>query len=254
MKTVEIGRLSWVDFKEAVEETDVLIIPVGGMTENGMHLPMGATSEIAEACAMLSGEKAKALVAPVFPYGYNPPTKSFPGAATLTLPTLRKVLFAYAESYVKHGIKKIMFVNGSEYNTPVFALVAADLYDKYKVLATFTQWWGVLPKMNKEWKCDEKGGYYETSLFMACKPDAKVDTEAYKVSKPLELSSDIVCEKGWKCKGTSLYFPVDLYKAGKEGCFGMAPDGANAELGKTMMEAYADFNAGLIEELRKINL
>ena len=251
MKTVEIGRMSWVDFHEAVQETDVLIIPVGGMTENGTHLPMGATIDIAEACAIATGKKASALVAPVFPYGYNPATKSFPGAATLSAPTLRKLLVSYAESYIQHGIKKILFINTSETNTLVFPLVAADLYDQHHVLATFTQWWAVLPKMNKEWKCDQKGGLYETSLFMACKPGA-VRTDAYAVSKPLRLSDDIVCEKSWKCKGTGIYFPADLYKLGKVGCFGADPQKATPELGQAMMNSYVDFNAGLIEELRKI--
>ena len=40
MKTTQIERMSWTDFRDAMTETDTIIIPTGVMEEHGPHVPL----------------------------------------------------------------------------------------------------------------------------------------------------------------------------------------------------------------------
>lgn len=251
MEKVLIGEMSWTEFKEAIEETDLIIIPVGVMEEHGIHNPLGTDTFIAEACAKQVGERARALVAPVMPFGYSPNIVKFAGTMSLDPQLLRKVLLSYAESYVKHGAKRFLFINGHGGNNDVLGMVCGDLYDRYGCICSHTQWWETLPQINKEWPCDDHGGYYETSMMMAVNEEI-IDMSKAQAGPVNGLTSEIAYTRGWTYKGAKIPIPVDLYGQQKIGNVGRPPFGANKELGLEMMEAYVEYNVGLVQELRKI--
>ena len=86
MKTVYIERMSWTDFRAAMEETDTIIIPLGVMEEHGPHAPLGTDTIIAEHCAKLIGEATQTPVAPFSPTAM-PPTSSASPALLLWILT-----------------------------------------------------------------------------------------------------------------------------------------------------------------------
>jgi creatinine amidohydrolase len=96
MDKVLIEEMSWIEFRDAMKETDLVIIPVGVVEEHGCHNPLGTDVLIAEECAKLIGERAKVPVAPVMPFGYSPNVVCFPGTNSLDPELYRKVLFSYA--------------------------------------------------------------------------------------------------------------------------------------------------------------
>ena len=253
MDKVLIEEMSWTEFKDAMNETDLVIIPVGVIEEHGCHNPLGTDMYIAQACAKLVGERVKAPVAPVMPFGYSPNLVSFPGTNSLDPMLYRKVLVSYAESYVKHGAKRFLFINGHGGNTNTLAMVAGDLYDKYGCICSFNQWWEVLPQLNKEWDCADHGGYYETSMMMAVNSEI-VDMNLAKSAPVNSLTNEIVYGHGWSYKGASIPISIDLYKMHKYGNVGNEPFGANKELGEKMVEVYVEFNVALANELRKIRI
>lgn len=253
MKKVLIGEMSWTEFKTAIQETDLIIIPVGVMEEHGRHNPLGTDFLIAEACAKKVGERANALVTPVMPFGYSPNVRKFAGTISLDPQLYRKVLVSYAESYVKHGAKRFLFINGHGGNNDVLNMVCGDLYDRHGCICAYTQWWETLPKLNKDWPCDDHGGYFETSMMMAVNPDI-VDMSKAQASPVNGLTEEIVYHEGWSYKGAKIPIPVDLYGRQRSGNVGREPFGATGELGEKMLKAYVDYNVGLANELRKINI
>ncbi len=253
MEKVLIENMSWTEFKQVMEKTDLVIIPVGVIEEHGCHNPLGTDTFIAEACARLVGEGAKAPVAAVMPFGYSANVVSFPGTNSLDPMLYRKVLYSYSESYVKHGAKRFLFINGHGGNTNTLAMVCADLFDKYGVIASFNQWWEVLPQINPDWNCADHGGYFETSMMMAVNEDL-IDMEKAQSAVVNNLTKEIVYNHGWHFKGASIPMPLDLFKVHKYGNVGNEPFGANKELGQQMIDAYVAFNISLANELKKIDL
>lgn len=250
MKKVLIEEMSWTEFRDVMRDCDLIIIPVGVIEEHGCHNPLGTDTFIAEACARMIGARAEAPVATVLPFGYTANLVGFPGTNSLDPELYRKVLFAYAESYIKHGARRILFVNGHGGNTDVLRMVCADLFDSYGCLALSNQWWEVLPALKPEWNCADHGGYFETSMMMAVNREL-VDLSKAKADAVTPLSSKIEYQHGWRYLGAPIPLPVGVRKVHKYGNVGNPPFEANEQLGQEMVESYVGFNVGLIEELRK---
>ena len=253
MEKVLIEEMSWTEFREAMKRTDLVIIPVGVIEEHGCHNPLGTDTFIAEECARLIGIGVNAPVAAVMPFGYSPNVACFPGTISLDPMLYRKVLVSYAESYIKHGAKRFLFINGHGGNTNILALAAADLFDKYGAICTYNQWWEVLPKLNAEWNCEDHGGYFETSMMMAVN-ESIIDLDKAKAAPVNNLTEEIKYNHGWHYKGATIPIPIDLYKVHKYGNVGNEPFKANKELGQQMIDTYVEFNISLAKELKKVEI
>ncbi len=249
MDRVLIERMSWVEFEQAMKETDVIVIPVGSLEEHGPHNPLGVDIHAAAACAELIGRKSRALVAPVMPFGDARSLLGFPGTVSIDTELLRQVIVAYAESFIEHGAKRFLFVNGHGGNVAALAMAAGDLYEKHGCISSYTEWWVTLAEINPDWPCDDHGGYFETSFMMGI--DAST-VEMSRAQEPPEIPDLTAGLPGGKFRGVRVPLPIPLDKRQKLGNMGRPPAGANKELGKAMIDAYVDYNVGLIEELRKI--
>ena len=251
MEKILIEEMSWTEFRDAMEETDLIIIPVGVTEQHGGHNPLGTDTFIAEACAKRIGEGVRAPVAAVLPYGYSPNVVNFPGSQSLDPELYRKVLVAYAESYIRHGARRFLFINGHGGNTSTLAMVCGDLFDRHGCIGMFNQWWEVLPALKPEWNCADHGGYFETSMMLAVNPGL-VDLSKAKAGPVSPLTGRIEYGRGWRYAGASVPMAMDLSKVHKHGNLGNPPFGANAELGRKMMDAYVGFNVALAKEILKM--
>lgn len=253
-KTFLAAELSWTEFEEAMKKNDVMIIPVGILEQHGPHNPLGTDVYIAEYCAGKIAEKAAALAAPVFPYGYGPEGRNFPGQVSLSAALLRKIWYAYAASYARHGARRFLFINGHGGNGMILRTVAGDLWRDFGAVAAITEWWITVPQIQPELACNDHGGLYETSCMLALRPDL-VDMSLARDSLPdAPLSENIRAGYYMSYKGQPFSAAMDDFALGRLGNLGASPVGAKAETGNAVMEAYIDFNAGLTGELRKIQL
>lgn len=253
-KTILAAELSWTEFREHMKTDDVVVIPVGMLEQHGLHNPLGTDTFIAEHCAQRIGETAGAVVAPAFPYGYGPEGRRFPGQVSLQVNLFNKILYAYASSYARHGARRFLFVNGHGGNTAAIRTLGAALYQDFGAICTSTEWWTLLPQLHPEWSCRDHGGYYETSCMLAVNP-ALVDMRSAKAPPaPVHLTENIAVGHCTSYKGVAMFATLDDYKLQKIGNLGESPIGANGELGTELIDAYVDFNVGLVGELRKIEL
>jgi creatinine amidohydrolase len=112
-----LPHMSWKEVEEALQETDMVIIPVGSIEQHGKHLPL--CSDICAAIEMckLIAQKADVLVAPAVYAGLSEHHLGFPGSITLTPETFEAVVYETALSLIGHGFKKIMIYNGHGGNT-----------------------------------------------------------------------------------------------------------------------------------------
>ena len=251
MKTVFIERMSWTDFRDAMKETDTVIIPLGVMEEHGPHSPLGTDTIIADHCAALIAEATQTPVAPILPYGYAANVKRFPGSTSLDPDTYRKLLVSYCASFIRHGAKRFLFVNGHGGNSPVLDMVAGDLFDNYGAITFYTDWWTLVPQIAPEYNCADHGGYYETSMLMAADESlARMDL-AQGVGE-CAISDNIRKNYSWKFKGASIGICCDVTKFNPVGNLGNPPMGASKELGDKVTQVYVDYNVRLLQEIKKI--
>ncbi|SMB93670.1 creatinine amidohydrolase [Thermanaeromonas toyohensis ToBE] len=124
--------LTWVEVKEWLEKTDVVLVPIGSTEQHGPHLPTGIDSYAAYYVCLEAAKQAEVPVAPLIPVGYSPfhMRPHEPGTITLRDETLFNLMYDIGRSLIYHGFKKIVYVTGHTSNAPTLdKVVRAIRYD-----------------------------------------------------------------------------------------------------------------------------
>lgn len=111
-----------------------VIIPTGGVEQNGPHLPLGKHNFVVNYTAeQVARQVGKTLVAPVISYvpegSYDPPEGHMRFAGTISLPpaVFEEILEHAARSLKAHGFKLICFLGDSGGNQESQKIIAAKL-------------------------------------------------------------------------------------------------------------------------------
>ena len=250
MHTVLVENMSWPEFEEAMQGSDLVIVPVGSTEQHGFHNPLGTDTKIAYHCASMIGAKAEAPVLPAIPFGHAEGIKGFPGTLTLDTMLMRDFLFAYAENYVKHGARRFLFVRGHGGNKDAIELAMEDLHQAYGCVSFANEWWTTLPHLNEEWPCDDHGGHFETSMMMAV-DESIIEKDQMQWMETIKLTENL--ERG-SFRGVKISLPIPLEQINYMGNTGNPPMTASKSLGQEMMETYVDFNVRLVAAMRELPL
>lgn len=95
----------------------LVILPVGVVEEHGAHLPLGldsfAAEVYAEAVAPHLEEKGyEVVIAPTISYGVARAAIDFPGTLSLEPQTLRSLVVDIGRSLARHGLHRLVILNG----------------------------------------------------------------------------------------------------------------------------------------------
>ena len=115
---MEIAELTWVEVRTAIEHGfTTVIVPSGGLEQNGPHMIIGKHDHIVRATARQIAEKlGRTLIAPVVSYvpegQYDPPTghMRFPGTIGVPEDVFAGTLEGIARSLKAAGFKTICFI------------------------------------------------------------------------------------------------------------------------------------------------
>ena len=177
------------ELAEIIPKLEVAIIPTGSTEIHGPHLGVGndilSSTWVAEKVAEIMYPRA--IVVNVLWIGVAPHNmcKPFPGTITLTAETYMRVLSETVESLLKHGVKRVVFLNGHGGNIAPNITVCREirerLYYKYGVnieVGTLS-YWDVIPDSVWEETLEVApeqgighGGEAETSILMVIAPHA----------------------------------------------------------------------------------
>ena len=130
-----IEELTWMEIRDLIADgTTTIIIPTGGIEENGPYLATGKHNLILEAtCPEIAKKLGNALCAPIVKFvpegNINPPSGSmlFPGTISLTQATYEALLTDIASSLKQSGFTDIVLIGDSGGNQSGMANVAATL-------------------------------------------------------------------------------------------------------------------------------
>lgn len=125
--------------EEILKRSQLVIIPTGSVEQHGPHLPCGTDHYAIMAVARKVAEGLDGLLLPFSHAGITHFHASFPGTITLSQETYVGLIMDTAASVIRHGAKRIVFVNWHEGNTPAINHAAVKLQQQYDVRCVVAQ-------------------------------------------------------------------------------------------------------------------
>jgi creatinine amidohydrolase/Fe(II)-dependent formamide hydrolase-like protein len=138
--SLQLQELSSADVQQALRDgRRTIIIPVGGVEQNGAHMALGKHNfRVAALAERIARELGNALVAPVVAYvpegRIHPPTEHMRYAGTISIPdeAFRGLLDGAARSLAQHGFTDIVLIGDSGNYQAQLQAVAAALNRRWK--------------------------------------------------------------------------------------------------------------------------
>lgn len=170
-----LGEMTWPEAEEVFKYVDVALLPVGAVEQHGPHLPLDADAfdaehlarEVAKACT-----RPRPLVLPLISYGVSYHHEDFSGTISLNPDTLSKVVYDVGMSLARHGIAKLVIINGHGGNSPALHFAAQMINRDAKVFTCVDTGETSDPDIYAmtETPNDVHAGEIETSTTLATRP------------------------------------------------------------------------------------
>ncbi len=190
-REVNITRMDAFTYRESIKSGDsVMLVPVGSVEQHGAHMPLGVDTMLSTKIAELTAARIDALVGPAVSVGYKSQQRSgggnhIVGSFGFDADTVVGVCRTLVRELSRHGVKKVVFVNG-HYENYQFIYEGVDL--ALRDLAGSSQgasqvmmlsyWDFVTPQVIARLYPDgfpgwdvEHGGVMETSLMLEYFPE-----------------------------------------------------------------------------------
>lgn len=134
-----LEELTWMEIRDLIADgTTTVIIPTGGIEENGPYLATGKHNLILEAaCPAIAAELGNALCAPIVKFvpegNIDPPSGAmlFPGSISLSQKTYVALLTDIANSMKQSGFTDVVLIGDSGGNQRGMATVAEKLEQQW---------------------------------------------------------------------------------------------------------------------------
>ena len=188
---VNITRMSAYDYRAQIANGEaVMLIPVGSVEQHGAHMPLGTDMMLSTTMSELTAEQIGGLVGPTISFGYKSQQRSgggnhIVGTFGFDAETVIGICRTLVREFDRHGVKKIVFVNGHNENYQfIFEGVDLALRDlaaqggELPRVMMLSYWDFVTPAVIERLYPDgfpgwdvEHGGVMETSLMLEYHPD-----------------------------------------------------------------------------------
>ncbi len=182
MQKLRMAELTGGEAREVLAGNPVILLPMGSHEDQGPHAPMGdylSAARIAELIAeRATGRGVRTLVAPVLPFGGADYFGAMPGGIALEQSTLRAVLTDMFACLLRHGLTRLIVINGHGGNVQAIHDTTQVVYKSRKVLVPSLYLWrigyGLLPGILGEETAKKAAGHGAdplTSVVMHLFPD-----------------------------------------------------------------------------------
>lgn len=258
------AEMTWHEVKDAAAEERVAILPVATYEDHGPHLPVDVDvvlcTEICErAVARIPSE---AVLAPAVTHGYSPHHMDFPGPITIAWDTFIKYVKDVCCSLAHHGFRRVLIVNGHGSNASPLDLAArlSIVECEGKILCASVNHWGLrkVKRLGRDLRESDYGGVshageYETSLYLALRPDLVDMGKAVDERSPMSPSFQSDLLAGGHPEGSDARLMPYWSSMSESGVRGDATK-ATTEKGRKFLEAGVDGLIELIHELKATDI
>ncbi len=201
MNTINDWELASVNqYRLKQHDYEVAVLPVGATEPHNLHLPEGMdfihTGFIAREVCKAAWEECKSVILlPAIPYGVDCNLMEFPLAMNVTQATLDAMVRDIIVSLVKHGIGKVVILNGHGGND--FGAFVRQVQCELDVHVFLCNWWQVgADKYDEIFEMpDDHAGELETSVALHICPKL-VELQQAGAGKAAKFRFEAL-EKGW---------------------------------------------------------
>ncbi|HEX6926397.1 MAG TPA: creatininase family protein [Longimicrobiaceae bacterium] len=122
-----LTELSWKEVERHLQRDRRLLVPIGVCDQYGPHLPIGASTIVAEAVTGELSREFGILLAPTFPVGVNlAADRPFPGTAGAQEKTLHRLLNDVLAAWEDSGFEEFILVTAHDYDPHIEALASVS--------------------------------------------------------------------------------------------------------------------------------
>lgn len=129
MTSYVLTDMTWPEVEEALNTVKIAIVPVGAHEQHGPHMNESCDAVLATEMAKRLAERLfpHALVTPTVNMGVSPHHLDFAGTISLRPETLLGLLRDIVTSLKRHGIDKVLFLNGHGGNQSTLSIASTTL-------------------------------------------------------------------------------------------------------------------------------
>ena len=247
-----LGEMTWLQARERFRETDIALLPVGAVEQHGPHLPLDIDAWDAEYMSRTVAARCsdpKPLVLPLVPYGVSYHHDDYPGTLSVGPDTLAQFVYEIGMAAARHGVCKLVIINGHGGNAPALQLAAQKINRDAKIFTCVDtgETSDIDVEALAETRNDVHAGEIETSTALATRPYL-VDENKLVASVPefssryLEFSS-----------GSSVEWYEHTARISEFGVLG-DPTKATREKGERMWQIMIGHMVRFVEMLKAMSL
>jgi len=281
-----LAHMTAKEAQEAIKKRKIVVFPLGAIHKHGDG-PVGTDMFSCQELARRLGEAIpeKVIVLPTLPYGVSE-ASALPGGIDTSFTAVQEMVRDVCMSFVKHGIKHILFITGHGGNDAACLGVASELH-KHGVLSAYVRWWDLILQLkgNKEpsyrnvnileQSVDAALGLNELSILR----DGETRTEAFQLRLrdevfgdtfmyPDKMKGTIICAgespvvtripHGVVYEGGTIQIPlprapIDINNP-EPGEWKSIADMVSAEKGEDILETCVEWLVKFLEEFEKLKL
>lgn len=260
IEKIRMAELTSEEARQHLTEDAVVLLPMGSLEDQGIHAPMGdymaADLMAVEIARKVRAEGVSCFVAPVIPFGGKDYFESSHGGISISHSTLVALLDDMFGCLNRHGIRKLMIVNGHGGNVPAITEVALRWRQKAGLFVPSMYLWqvayGQLPDLigaETARKTSGHGGDPLTSIGLHFYPDLLRPD----LRRAAPMGNEI---KGMKISGFStisydganIQVPIEALEATETGAYGCDPTLCSAETGEALVARLTSIGVGLVRD------
>jgi creatinine amidohydrolase len=256
-----LGEFTAGEMRLLVGQKPVILVPLGSHEDQGPHAPMGdylcaerVAERIAErACA----QGTLTMVAPVLPFGGADYFSSMPGGISLSQDTLRAVLTDMFNCLLRHGLTRIVVINGHGGNVQAIHDTTQPIWLEKKILIPSLYLWrvgyGLLPGILGPDVAKQASGHGAdplTSVAMHLFPDLiRPDLVPEPLPAPVVKGLKVGGFGALNFDGVEIAVPLEVADTAPNGVWGGDPRLSKAETGAALVEKLSDIGARLAAQV-----
>ncbi len=247
-----LADMTWIEVRQRLRDVDVALFPVGATEQHGPHLPLDVdVFDVAWLCDQVAASCSapRPVVLPAIPYGVSYHHDDFPGTMSVSPETLARFVYEVGMSAAKHGVSKLVIVNGHGGNSPALQFAAQMINRDARIFTCVDSGESSDAEVDgiAETPNDVHAGEIETSTTLALRPDA-VRMHLARPSVP-SFSSEYLNFSS--TKGVAWF--ARTKRISRRGVLG-DPTRATAEKGRLMWDRIVGNLVKLVEDLKDLSL
>lgn len=254
------AEMIWHEIKTAAAEDKVAVLPVATYEDHGPHLPVDTDVVLCNGICQraVAAIPAEAVLAPSVDHGYSPHHMDFHGTLTITWDTFIRYVRDVCLSLAHHGFRRILIVNGHGSNaSPLDMAARLSIIERQgDILCASVNHWDLrrakqvgAQRRDSDYGGTSHAGEYETSLYLALKPELVQMDQAVDERSPLPPSFRTDLLAGTHPEGSGARLVPYWSAQTASGVMGDATK-ASAEKGQAFLQAATEGLIELVRELR----